>query len=460
MLKKKSAPDSTEVKLRPILGIRPGYYLFALYSLIIILVIYFFMFRPGIKNNGTLITFTSEPENIPVWMDSTYVGTTPCREFIPAGEHTFSFRHTGFRQEDITADVKGRIFASKFFPRKDKISVKMSMSDPDSLFQTSFREFSSWGLINSFSSSYRPEPVLLNTVKALSNSNHDRAQTEKFLLESMKNIFSEELLSDFIAAYTSFHADNMVLTPGALAAASDGIYTLIRKNPLILVHLITSLSSDNAVAVHNKLKTTDALKKYASTLGTTVENSDKKNISACGMELLNVPEGTYMLGNPSLRDDQWMTATENDPAPYSMHIKEFYISHQITAAEYEQFRHTSTETNAGQAVRDVTYQDAMDYCTWLNGKLPAELRDKYYFRLPDEYEWEAFARIYHDSQDVWDWCCNWYYPAGTFYADIMTDDFDGIQKVVRGGKNVWTRGSQPPEWHTPFLGFRVALVRK
>jgi formylglycine-generating enzyme required for sulfatase activity len=44
--------------------------------------------------------------------------------------------------------------------------------------------------------------------------------------------------------------------------------------------------------------------------------------------------------------------------------------------------------------------------------------------------------------------------------------FDGVEKSIRGGSWVnsereiafWTRASQPPQWCSPFTGFRVVLA--
>lgn len=74
---------------------------------------------------------------------------------------------------------------------------------------------------------------------------------------------------------------------------------------------------------------------------------------------------------------------------------------------------------------------------------------------------------------VWEWTADWYSPtryllARDFAADYRTNvRFTvGSRRVVRGGSftsdpqvvKVHTRGSQPAEWCTPMLGFRLLLV--
>lgn len=98
--------------------------------------------------------------------------------------------------------------------------------------------------------------------------------------------------------------------------------------------------------------------------------------------------------------------------------------------------------------------------------------------------------------NVWEWCEDWYLPAGNLLAeglpvmvartskevptstdvptskDVLTSkevlENGGSEKVVRGGSwanseediRIYTRGSQPEDWCTPYLGFRVVVARK
>jgi formylglycine-generating enzyme required for sulfatase activity len=67
---------------------------------------------------------------------------------------------------------------------------------------------------------------------------------------------------------------------------------------------------------------------------------------------------------------------------------------------------------------------------------------------------------------LWEWCGGWFAPAGFVFP--ASGDFPGVEKAVRGGAfvnagqglSVYTRGSQPPQWCSPFTGFRVAAMRK
>jgi formylglycine-generating enzyme required for sulfatase activity len=78
--------------------------------------------------------------------------------------------------------------------------------------------------------------------------------------------------------------------------------------------------------------------------------------------------------------------------------------------------------------------------------------------------------------NVWQWCEDPYAPSSYLLTSLdpaLNASYEkgyapGPDRAVRGGSwnnqseqiTVFTRGSQPAEWSTPYLGFRVALARR
>ncbi len=446
-----------DVKLKNFLGMRPGKYLFILYSTLLLAILFFLLVYPGLRNSGSVVVFSSDPAETSVWSGTTYVGATPCRAFFPKGNYTITFRKVGFEEKSVSIQVKGRIFCSKFIPKKLKVSTQLALAQPDAIMQSAFTEYATYGLINSFSERYQPQPVLTEAVKALA-SYQDKAKVETFLLNALKHAYNDYLIKDFINAYSLLKEEKLPdQSDNALAAAA---VKLLGGNGDAICHLC---------ACPGKLGEAAAAQAGAKQPALVASVSPKAgDITVLGMHLTEVPAGTYILGHQG----QIGAFNEADPAPYAKQITKVYISEQITKDAYSKFVKVypkwaekieySTESTDKEHVSNVSWYGAQAYCQYLTDQLPADLKDKYIFRLPTEYEWEAYAQNGKDSpQSLWDWCQNWYAPAEVFYSKNVPDTFPGAEKAVRGGgRQAWVRGCQSPDWVTPFLGFRVVLVEK
>ena len=147
-------------------------------------------------------------------------------------------------------------------------------------------------------------------------------------------------------------------------------------------------------------------------------------------------------------------------------------------------------------VTHVSWYAAKAYSKWFESKLPAELRERFSVRLPTETEWEFAARKNSGARaidresgfdgpqaanysreglislvdmqgNVWEWNENWYFTSDVLdgvYGSVVPG-FDGSEKAIRGGSwanraaevPVWRRASHPPQWCSPFVGFRIVL---
>ena len=151
---------------------------------------------------------------------------------------------------------------------------------------------------------------------------------------------------------------------------------------------------------------------------------------------------------------------------------------------------------------EVSWYAANAYLQWLNQRLPAALAG-YRARLPleEEYEWAVEANgsagleagfrrggqngpypvnTFPPGQfgisdllgNVWQWMQNSFRPADYLvrshpHSPYGTERVAASERVVRGGSwanstqavRATTRGSQPPDWATSFLGFRPVLSR-
>ncbi|MBO4605306.1 MAG: SUMF1/EgtB/PvdO family nonheme iron enzyme [Bacteroidales bacterium] len=223
-------------------------------------------------------------------------------------------------------------------------------------------------------------------------------------------------------------------------------------------------------------------------------------------EMVEIPEGTFMMGSASA------SGADYDEAPaHSVSVSAFRMSScEITNIQYEAFapahkkiredREESIAKRDDQPVVDVSWYDAVAYCEWLSGQTGKS------YRLPTEAEWEYACRagtttdyytgsslpaamqkqqatnrnlqsvnlsvgktdpnsfgLYDMHGNVEEWCQDWY---GPYSADAQTNPggpSDGLYKVTRGGshntpvkylRSANRMAATPDDFHTQ-IGFRV-----
>lgn len=232
--------------------------------------------------------------------------------------------------------------------------------------------------------------------------------------------------------------------------------------------------------------------------------------SCCGAianmpEMVDIPGGVFTMGSAEAA----MPDMDELPAHTAVVEGAFKMSrYEITNAQYEEFcpEHRTLRGDGGfssednEAVVNVSYEDACNYCKWLSKKT------RKHFRLPTEAEWEYVCRagtttayytgdtlsaamlkhqqtertlvsvslevgqsepnafgIYDMHGNVEEWCLDWYGP----YQSEMTVNCGGpktgLYRVTRGGshntpveflRSAARSAATPDDYHTQ-IGFRV-----
>ena len=191
---------------------------------------------------------------------------------------------------------------------------------------------------------------------------------------------------------------------------------------------------------------------------------------------VEIPAGTFYMGNQYDTDlsDEQPVHPVTISRPFRMGITE------VTNAQYEAFRpehkqwrgKNNVSREDDEAVVNVSYQDAVDYCEWLSR------REGKHYRLPTEAEWEYACRagtytryytgdglpssmcrnqviardyeavslkvgqtppnafgLYDMHGNVEEWCADWYAP---YSPEAQTDPAgpaEGEFRVTRGGSH-------------------------
>ena len=475
--------ESANVHLKPILGIAPGRYLAAGGLLLIAVVLFLLLVMPGLKNPGTVYTFSSAPSGAAVFVDGSFAGATPCDLFLSKGDHDIRVSQPSFSEANVSRVVPGRLFASLFFPRRESVRIRLSLADGGGLWRDAVKEFSAWNLSGDPSSVWQAPPTLESAAQARFADGSAQApsweERRDFVLAAARVTTGTASAEELIRAAAFVFGSGNLESPDV----AEGWRKIFSEVPEF-----SALLSELAPEASRSLP-----------LG-----SDVKRSAA-------VPPTPSRFQSPSLvvRSVRFLSVSTDGSTPFYLAEKE------TTVREYSAFLRENSrwapanrdaliaeglvtedylagflESDPDEPVSGVSWYAASAYAGWLNGSAPSGLTAT----LPGEAEWERASRAggstgapiwlgeerrgpaaagierkdragFSDLMgNLWEWCADSYavHPEIGRTAALR---FPSSERSVRGG--CWanppgsvtetTRGSFPPEWCSPFLGFRVAL---
>lgn len=235
------------------------------------------------------------------------------------------------------------------------------------------------------------------------------------------------------------------------------------------------------------------------------------------------PTDPLLLPHLAVSDSMYMMSTEVSRAEYArfvaanpgwaVSVKDSLVAKGLVDSSYlEGWTAGAPVSDPELPVTNVSFAAAEAFAQWVNESLPRTLASAgFSAHLPSETEWEYAAvldspnpnsSVFLDTYppkdrkpqpvgtgsagrlgisdllgNVWEWTSDWYHPAAPALAPwpsiaAMGTGTAGLpipagQRTVKGGSwanrydavSVASRGSSPPDWCTPYLGFRLVLSR-
>jgi iron(II)-dependent oxidoreductase len=543
---KKDRPDAhsnngdVSVQLKPILGIRPGVYLTAAYGLGFLLLVFFLLFYPGLRNRGSYFSLTTFPSHATVTIDGVYAGSTPCVLFLWHGSRTVDISKPFYSHLVLHENVRGRVFGTLIVPDKRRDTRRLAVADVDGLLK--------WALAD-----YQKNPGIPETISESVMGVDGSESTHRlydFIDNSMLFVTGESQLRQVLLGAGRVAARSLVLTPISLIGLVQHFVQLKQKYDNFPAWLLLVLSRPNG----NRLAASPWIQQYLATYRNVISkyyqeaalspsSGSGARISIQGIDFRAIPPGQLVLGKDDNLESLGKTIDLLLAHPVS--IGAFYMgSTEITNSQYQSFVLENPDwaprnrdalvkeglvndgylsdwpagayqtAQEGFPVTSVSWHAAVAFSEWLTRKVQPSLPG-YVAHLPSEAEWEWAARgglrgmpyplggkpgtsVFFQKGatgpsragssepngyglrdmlgNVWEWCGDPFTLTTNLLSSLdprvnltITQALPvGPDRAVRGGAwenpagavKVYTRGSQPAEWCTPYLGFRVALSRR
>jgi hypothetical protein len=487
---KTDEPDD-QVRLKPILGLRPGVYLALIYGLVILLALYFILLHSGLTRPGAVVVFTSEPWGCALRVDGVYAGSSPCKVFVPKGKRDIEVVLPGFTPERIEAEIPGRVFASLLFPRRFPLHARLVAAEPLKPLEITASDFAAWSFGGEPTASWQIPMALSEGVYRAGSSS---VNAGGILAAAARFAVTRAGLRDLVRAEVLSSNGGNAASPLSLIRSVSDIASFLDSNSNTAMWLADTLPQEPAALLISSSWYQNQLAGHAGIidqeelpvpLAEPVMEPPFPQIRVAGLMFTGINGGSLTQAEPFLHlvpIEPFMICSTVIPSPafadfldanpqWSPDQKETLESRGLVTDEYL----ADFEQGTGRVITGisaVSWYAARAYCEWLGSKLPDSLSG-YTVRLPTEAEWEYAVKSREKDRLVrgsaWEWCGDPYSHLPFIYAPPEAITAVGSPEYpLRGGSvlnavtpgNPETRASLPPESCSPFISFRPVIARK
>ena len=499
MLKKLSAAQAPEpedqVRLKPILGIRPGVYLAAAGAAVILIILFFMLLYPGIARPGAMVFFTSEPTGAALRVDDVYVGSSPCRVFVPRGEHIIEVALPGFVTERVECEIPSRLFASALFPLRFDVHTTFFTDDPSAALAMAAYDYASWTFGGEPTAAWQ---IPLSLSEGVYRTGPAMSDADGLLSAAARFAVTRAALRDLVRASMLAQGGGNAPSPLTLAQSLAQAAAFLSRNTGSASWLADTLPADSAAVLISSAWYQNQLAAFADVTAGEVlaappgQRSDPSlpvsQIRVGGLMFIGMGGGVVVQGEPfphqSPVDAFFVCATEVPSPAYADFLdanprwraqqREELEKQGLVNGEYlADFDDSIPAGGRDTGVTAVSWFAANAFCAWLTGKLPDSFSG-WEVRLPTEAEWEYAAKSSRGSRTLvmengaWEWCADPYSHLPFIAAPPQAIAAVGSpERTLRGEPwrnalippNVETRAFLPPVTCSPFVSFRPIIAR-
>jgi len=470
-MKQKNAPapvpdeNNDRVKLQPIMGVRPGVYLTALYALILLAVIFFLLVLPGIRNPVAALIVKTEPDGAAVRVDDIYMGVSGSKIIVPKGEHTITAVMPGFESQSAVLKMPGRVFASLFFPKKYTIEFTLTAPDPAAAFSLYAADYAAWSFAGEASETWQAPMSLSEGAYRVGKESEERLQK---ILESAAGFTGTKVgMRDLIRAKVLLDNYGNSPSPISLAGSISDALKFLSENPGSAAWVSNFLTGDAASAFKSSAWAKKIINYQTEFTPLSSGTAGASRLNMAGHYFTRIGAGEYrQFGKTGLISSFYIS--EN---PVSRSLFEEFLSanpqwrEHLTDYETVEISSSPQEVYGRNTITGITWYAAEAFCKWFTGQLPSSLSGME-VRLPTEYEWEyAALSISNMKNPGWEWCVNQYVPNQFVkISDEALQSINPAERALRGrppGSSASDiSASLPPDLSSPIVTFRPVIAER
>jgi len=448
-MREKPEDSEIQVKLKPFMGIRPGVYLIAIYSLVLLIIMFFLLLCPGLINNGSMLIVKSEPAGAAIRVDDIYMGLHGSKIFVPKGTHTIDVVMPGFESQSDVVQIDGRVFASLFFPKIKRVeyTLKPADSSPDgiaSAFALYAADFASWTFAGEPTAAWQvPMSLSEGAYRIGPYLTEAKSELNEILKAASRFAVTKAALRDLIRA--KILIDNKGSSPSSVSLISSISDTLTflsenRQDTSALFELLPR-ETLNAIKSTNWYNNTQILPETGNT--DTVRRTAFYN-----MNFISVPQSNAMICETPVSRSLFETFLNENPE-YREQKTDYYPDEISNLPEIDR-----------NAVTGITWHAAQEFCKWLSLRVTSPNME---IRLPSEKEWVSAAGRFINSQGlIWEWCADPYAPLNFKASPKAIKAVGSSERSLRRkvSDSTGERASLPADLSSPFVTFRLILAPK
>jgi len=452
-MQEKQETSEIPIKLKPFMGMRPGVYLTILYSFILLIIIFFLLFFPGLKNPGSMLIVKTDPKNAAIRVDGIYMGLSGSKIFVPKGTHTIEAVLPGFESQSAQHTIGARIFASIFFPLKYETSFTLHSNDPVQAFADYASDFAQWTFAGEPTANWQVPMSLSEGAERLgryANEGGNREEFEGILRAASRFASTRASLRDLVRAKILIDNNGNAPTPLSMVGSISDMLDFLSGNNNSPYWLSNLFPSDSPVV--SAIENSDWYKYTNERISNTppvIRPTVMGQVRYGGLTFIEINiSGSFRISETFVPKSLFETFLNENEEWRAHHTN--YAPDEITINPFE--------TTNPDAVTGITWYAAKAFCEWFTIRfLPAGIKA----RLPFSWEWESAARVINSfSNPGWEWCENPYAPFNFAAPKEAIEKVGSPERTLRGRPITGigaTTASMPPDLSSPIISFRIAI---